>query len=523
MPTTKKGKLDLETYAGIVRVHVPGYEITLTPSKQTPKKGIETKSLKAKVSRELHPSLDHLCAILGKNGLMEHIELSLDGIRPTGDGKTIYTMKRPGSSAPHFEIEAPVPVGHLVIAMVSTGGIIQWYLPINTPEAIHPSQSKGLEAKGAQPANARFIIPVHSVRIGMKEKGAKALDFSSVIGSVIKFFKFKIVYELIDATVTKIMQYVADYVEGKLKQEGLKLFDPGRNYPVLPDVNVLKGKRSLLLVHGIFSSTSGCFEVLSKQPNLMAYLRGIYGDNIIGYDHWTIAKTPFENAADLLRALPDDGKLDIDIVCHSRGGLVTRSILEHPKLADSCNSKIETVRSAIFVASANQGSPLASYNSYTNIFNIFSALGSLPGVAASGSVSIDLIVGVLKVIAHSAFQIPSVKALAPDTPGEPNVFIQQLNGPSVHQVNQYCVAHANFDPVKFNLLAILDPIIDYVFKGKANDLVVPFDGAAIFDRWIQCRIDLPFGSESESQGVVYHTNFFSRTEVHGLLREWLEV
>ena len=45
-----------------------------------------------------------------------------------------------------------------------------------------------------------------------------------------------------------------------------------------------------------------------------------YGNNILGLEHRTWTKSPFENALDALKALPKNTKLHL--ISHSRGGLV---------------------------------------------------------------------------------------------------------------------------------------------------------------------------------------------------------
>lgn len=516
MPKSKNGRLIMQTSAGEVAVWAPGLDVTLTPVVPDNSGSINVQTLTAKAAPGFHVYLEELGMILEENGFVEHIEFSLDEVGQIVGGAPSL-MSRPASSAPHIEIDVPVPDGHVVIAMVSTAGIVQWHLSTTPPGNSRPGRTRGKASSAILASRGRFLLPAHATPEPDKTGGGKlSFGIGSAAGSVIKFLKAKIVNALIGATAGTVMQYIAKKVEALLKEEGLQYFASG--YPLMTPAQImgLKGRRVLLLVHGIFSSIEGCFNDLLANQALIGRLTTVYGDNIIGYNHWTVGKTPFENARDLLKLLPVNAGLDIDIVCHSRGGLVTRAVLEDPQLLPLTQSKVSRVRSAVFVAGANQGSDLASYNNWTGMFNVFSAFASL-----AGGISLGLIVGVLKAVAHCAMALPSVKALAPDRDDEPNVFLKRLNGCAGVPVDHYCVAHANFEPAGPGVLSVIDPIVDAVFKNKANDLVVPFDGAATFDKYIDCRINLPFGSDTESQGAVYHTVFFRQVSVQQWLQEQL--
>src|ERR1043166_1221334 len=125
------------------------------------------------------------------------------------------------------------------------------------------------------------------------------------------------------------------------------------------------------MTHGIFSSLKGAFNDISDPAGpVLQHLRSIYGDNIIGWDHRTVAKTPLDNAREMLSALPA-GMTPPDILCHSRGALVTRAMLEHSTLEASRKSRFSSVGKAIFIAGATQGSQLASEAHLKRLLNIY--------------------------------------------------------------------------------------------------------------------------------------------------------
>lgn len=81
------------------------------------------------------------------------------------------------------------------------------------------------------------------------------------------------------------------------------------------------GGPTLLLLHGTGSSTAGSFGRLwQDQKARWQTLCDYYGDRIYALEHWTLTRSPIENALDAARLLPQKGR--ISFLSHSRGGLV---------------------------------------------------------------------------------------------------------------------------------------------------------------------------------------------------------
>lgn len=84
----------------------------------------------------------------------------------------------------------------------------------------------------------------------------------------------------------------------------------------------------LLLVHGTFSQSQMWFDELAATPQgqaLLAQWESAYGA-ILAFNHPTLSVGAWSNAIDLDRALRGV-KCPIDVVCHSRGGLVVSWLL----------------------------------------------------------------------------------------------------------------------------------------------------------------------------------------------------
>ena len=96
--------------------------------------------------------------------------------------------------------------------------------------------------------------------------------------------------------------------------------------PVVP----VKSGKILLVVHGTFSKGDAIFQQLNAPTNVAGgNLLGRAGnrksgyDQILSFEHPTVSVTPMLNAVDLARAFAASDAT-IDVIAHSRSGLVTR-------------------------------------------------------------------------------------------------------------------------------------------------------------------------------------------------------
>jgi len=89
-----------------------------------------------------------------------------------------------------------------------------------------------------------------------------------------------------------------------------------------------KAKRILLLVHGTFSEGDMYLREILAAPDgrgerFLARAMAQYDGHVYAFDHPTLSVTPLVNAVDLARTIGAfDG--EIDVIAHSRGGLVAR-------------------------------------------------------------------------------------------------------------------------------------------------------------------------------------------------------
>jgi hypothetical protein len=284
----------------------------------------------------------------------------------------------------------------------------------------------------------------------------------------------------------------------------------------------------LLFVHGIFSSTEGAFSALGRLGTscLLNDLIKQYDGHVYGYDHWTVAKTPLQNAADLLQRLPDGANWDIDIVCHGRGGPVVRALMACPSenkiqsagtadlqawrtIQSLSPSKLRNVGKVVFVAAANQGLPLAQPDEIKNFLNACAALAS-----ASPCFALDLVIGMARGLVECGFALPSVQALT-----QGSRFLSLLDTLESRLMPATTYALRANTAAGASLARHLGVALDKLVMPQANDVVAPYDGVlgtipAIPD---QTARTWDFGRAEQAQTQVWHTNFFEQPQTQEFL------
>jgi hypothetical protein len=350
---------------------------------------------------------------------------------------------------------------NLIIYKHKETGIVQFVFPV------HASQP--LFQGGAGMANHTFAF-IRPLQFGLPIDG-----ISKWVGTALKIS----IMGAEDA-----IEAIASVVEKKIKpNEGFIKISEGYKEPATPDdLKKAKGK-VLLFVHGIFSSINAAFSELGDSGannTTMNTLVNAYSGQVFGYDHWTISKAPLTNALNLLDAIPKGANWDIDVVCHSRGGLVVRSLAcvlnqeQNPvnsdltKMDSKRKEKFRKIGKTVFVAAANQGSPLADPDEIRDFLNVAAFLASTTDCFA-----LDVVIGLARTLVAAAFDLPSVQELSTTS-----TLVSDLNQAAslLKDENIYGV-RADFD---YNQSVLLDAgtLLDKLLMRVDNDLVVPFAGVA---------------------------------------------
>lgn len=282
------------------------------------------------------------------------------------------------------------------------------------------------------------------------------------------------------------------------------------------DLQQMQGKKTLLLCHGILSSTKGAFSGILKDPAFMAAIYPKYGGNILAWDHYTLSKTTAQNAADLLARMPDLQDVSgLDIICHSRGAGVIRNLLENPENQTIFKRQKITVGQSVFVAGACLGSQLANAKNTNRLLRRLNMLhwffGGAPGGLARA------ILAIVKLMATLAQKMPGVEAMDPSGPE-----IGTLNSYGTTNATKYQYIMANYD-FSFLPAKLLEEFLwdDGVFEGQGNDLVVPYEGASATNKYLPGfggKLNaLSYGSPRKPQSQVMHINFFDQNQTKQIL------
>ncbi|MDA9399383.1 CHAT domain-containing protein [Bradyrhizobium sp. CCBAU 45389] len=371
--------------------------------------------------------------------------------------------------------------------------------------------------RSAAPVSLRFRVPLRGAAIAGERRGA--------VSSAIKFAVLKVTGKIADALLPKLAAKVeaalwrrAGLSEGwfRLDENSLR---SGTLQPGKPAASGPAG-RALLFLHGTFSHTTSSFKELAS-PQLFARLQATYGDRIYAFDHFTVSKTPEDNARELLDGLPDR-ETEFDVITYSRGGLVLRNLVERRSAFGNASSRFK-LRHAVLVASPNDGTPLATPARWEAtigwLANLLELFPDNPFTFGAGLVA-DAVVWIAQ---RAGGALPGIAAM--DTGGE---MVADLQEPPPPPASAYSALVSNFTP-SGNILARMADVGVDAFFGGANDLVVPSAGGWLIDRAdgqpsipgerIGCFG--PGGNFPANLPAVHHLNFFGRSETASFLTEAL--
>lgn len=397
-------------------------------------------------------------------------------------------------------------VGQLLLS-VDEGGVLRWHFPLDDGQSIEPSTQRG--AGGTK----RFLVP-RDVR---PAPPAGAGTKRSLIGAVGRKLLKVLVYPVADAVLGPVGKAFAARWEEKNRAPRVRTFRPDdfgsadARALTRDDWQSLAAGRSLLFVHGTFSTTHGAFGTLPA--DVVETLVGRYHGRAFAFDHPTLSVDPRANADWLDGRVPPGLRIEADVVAHSRGGLVARC------LADRADGPISIGR-AVFVGVPNAGTLLADPDHMVAMLDRFTTLLNL---FPTGPVveTLEAIVTVVKVVGHSG--LVGLEGLAAMDPGGP--FLADLNA-RARASGAYHAITADFEPSDPALgalvtQAVADGVADRVFEGAANDLIVPTRGVHTVPGSPDFPITGAALAELPGRLGVSHTAYFSRPETHARLTEWL--
>ena len=480
-----------------VRLDAPGLAGTVT---------VHDAVLDAATTRAMtHPDIGEPLAAAG---FEEFLTLELD-VQPAATGAAFGLRGPAGDEV--FQLEVPdlgEDRGQVVLAM-DEAGIATWSFPVDERGGVQPTSVRG--AAGTR----RFLVrtqlagnpPAGTTRGLLGDLGRKLLRV--------------LVYPVTDPIIGRLGRHFARHWEETNRPYGVRLFEPGnyrtpRREQMSPaDWERMGQGRALLFVHGTFSTSHGAFGDLP--PQVFEDLHGRYGRRVFAFDHFTMSDDPERNVRWFLEQVPERLKLELDVVCHSRGGLVARAL---ERLAAGEAGLAERLRlgRVVFVAVPNQGTLLADADHMVDFLDRLTTILNLfpPGGARE---VLDAVLVVVKLLGHGVLQgLDGLAAMDPR--GE---FLQVLNRGEKGGAEYHAIA-ADYEPqgaLRQFVRTVADATLDRVFRNAPNDLVVPslgvFQGNGHGGFPVEEVRVLRYGIDRD----VIHTNYFGQPDTVGALRRWL--
>ncbi len=403
-----------------------------------------------------------LAGVLDEQDLHPVLVVPVDELatRPGADGGRGGLDEGPSLE---ITVDAPAENEAQVVLEVDATGVMSWHFPV-VSEGAPPGDRASLEQV--------FRIPVRQVDVPgtAPDEGDRGV-FGFGVRKLLQVLRYPV--EWAAGTAGRLLVRAW---EGRYRPYALRTLDghgasPGSGPGLSPDhLAEIDGKPTLLLIHGTFSTGQAGFAKLLADAGLLRALRDRYGSRILVFDHPSLHVDPTANARWFLEQFPPGTDLVLDVVSHSRGGLVARA-LSSPGPAQAVGRRTPAVRTTVHVATPNAGTVLADparwgalLDTMTNLATLFpDDFTSLPLTAVIETVK-QVGTGVLD----------GLDGLAAMSPG--SRFLVGLGSEPPTVAGKSFAVASDFDPESASLpVRALDALVDPFF-GEGNDLVVPTEG-----------------------------------------------
>ena len=415
---------------------------------------------------------------------------------------------RTAGDRPAFELRLPDPgagLGQMVIA-VDELGVFSWCFA--APDSNRPA-TRGFE----RPTHARTYRIPRSVPAETSTADATR----GLVGVVGKKILMELVFPLLDPVLGPVSESFVNRLEHQRWPYRVRSFTPddyARDEAVALDRDGwsrLASGRALLMVHGAFSRTHLAFAQLST--DCVQSLNQLYGGRVYAFDHVALSDDPRENVRRLVSAMPETADVTLDIVAHSRGGLVGRWLSEKQSEI-SLGARRLRIGKVVFVGAPSAGTALADPEHVGDVLDVFTNLMNF--LPDNGVVDVmTMIVEVAKQVAVGALGgLDGLRAMRPG-----GGFARQMNaGARSGDVKYFAVASSvtPSDPGLRHFAVTRG--LNQLLQGP-NDFVVPTqgvfaaNGSGFFP--IEERLLL------EGALGVAHTRYFESPAVRGAILKWL--
>ena len=433
-------------------------------------------------------------AALAAADLAEQLTVVLSGHAELAAGGG--TRASGGSDDIVVEVPAPGEGNGQVLLYAAEDGSLSWHLPDDVlPEEV--------PTRGG--ARRRYRVPRAVVPPADRDDAGDR----GVLGAVGTKLLKVLVFPLVDPVLGKVGDHFASRWEAKHRPVRVRWMgvddyrSPAAASFADGDWTRLEGGRSLLLVHGTFSTAHGGFGSLPAAT--MRVLHERYDGRVLALDHPSVSVSPRENVDQLAALLPAGLDVEVDVITHSRGGLVGRELAASDAVA---------VRRLVMVAAPNAGTILADRNHLSDLLDRITDLAQfVPDTGVTDT--LGLVLTVLKQLAVGA--VGGLDGLTSmDPSGE---YLAVLNARPAPDTEVWAVA-ADYEPPSGAPLTRVarNGATDLVFS-QSNDLVVPTGGC--WDVAGAAGFPIAHRLVLDASRGIDHGSFFRDAEVNERLLEWL--
>ncbi|MCA9177339.1 MAG: hypothetical protein KDB14_22775 [Planctomycetales bacterium] len=431
-------------------------------------------------------------------------------------------------------------------------------------ENVQHQLDQGLQALGVEPVAADDSTRTTATRAVTRSsvRGGRSVTELSLQTRGDDVFHWDILGEPATRSIRSLQRYRFEELAPNEITEKLVLLDnrltPNQGLRQLTSGNLndseaepIASGRVLLLVHGTFSNSENVVEDLKSTAVGRSFLEWADAnyDQLVAFGHPTLSVSPILNALVLARAF-SGSQTEVDVVCHSRGGLVVRWWLE--ALAPSSSPR----RRAVFVGSPLAGTGLAAPDRLRQTLDLLASFSrQLATCATTASALIPfaapmfqlsaLMAGVLSSAATIGSKTPLLDAMISLVPGLAAQSRQGANAELLGlragfdsstrehllaQARRYAFVISNFEPEApgwrfwrhFRKDQLANHAADFVFEG-ANDLVVDTPSMTDLADTFQLSPDdarnrvLDFATNER----VHHCNYFRMPETLQFIQDFL--
>ncbi|GAB7002920.1 hypothetical protein JCM18899A_03910 [Nocardioides sp. AN3] len=389
----------------------------------------------------------------------------------TGDGDV---------PAVELRVEAPPPDQCQVLLEVDGTGVASWHLPLPVGDAAATDRAGGgvvSDVGDVLGGTGQDVFRVPVVQAPLPGPAAPGDGDRALRGIGLSKLLHVLRYPL-EQGAGGAAEFLMSHWERTHRPYGLRRYDDGglagpAGFRLAADqLSELAGKPTLLLVHGTFATSAGAFGDLGS--TLLPALQETYAGRVLLFDHPSVSVSPIDNVRWLLDHTGDTD-LVLDVVGHSRGGLVGRALIATPTYAGPL-LRPPVVRRLVHVATPNNGTPLASPAKWTRLLDAATNLAVLfPG---AGGDALAAVIATVKQLGTGVLDgLHGLESMDPQ-----GAFLTALTEARGTSTPLTFTVASNHEPHPGTVAQrALDVAADDFFSGfldGRNDLVVPTEGVA---------------------------------------------